>query len=488
MKTKYYHFIIIITTISLLMMSCKKEFLEITPKGSLIASKVSDYNLLLNNPDFYQQTNGGGFQLMALLGDDVAAEEQSFSTARPEAQRAFRYEDEIYLPGTITRDLGINLPLLYALNKTINEVSRAEGDAATKAQLIAEAKAMRAFTYFTFVNYYTKPYNAQTAATDPGFPIVTKADALENIFSRNTVKENYDMMVSDLTAAISDLPIKAVAQTRFSKSAAKAFLAKVYVFMGRYADALTLLNEAFTEINGSGVKLYDYNVEFAAGGSFLPITPQGPNSSGNKINDFTESVLARTYYVGSFNGNGFGNNSLVLSEKAAALYDINDHRLKLYSATYTSTQPNPYGRRRKYGLQYARYGVELSDMYLLRAECKARLNDLAGAKIDVEALRVKRMPAGSSAVPTTISSDQQALIRFIIDERMREYAFTGFRWLDMRRLSVDPLFSSTTYTHTVYLVAGAPTAITMYNLRPARLTQRIPQYIMAFNPEMQNNP
>lgn len=35
----------------------------------------------------------------------------------------------------------------------------------------------------------------------------------------------------------------------------------------------------------------------------------------------------------------------------------------------------------------------LPEVYLLRAGCKVRTNDLAGAGEDVETLRVKRMPA-----------------------------------------------------------------------------------------------
>lgn len=477
-----------VVVIGMVFSSCKKDFLDIVPKGNLVASTTNDFDLLLNNPDFYEQLQGGGWQAMMLLGDDVSAEESSFATTPVESQRLFRWEDVIYQPTGTARDLTVNLGNLYALNKTINEIDAASGDIRQKTLLKAEAKAMRAFTYFQFVNYYTKPYDPRTAGTDPGFPVITEANALANSFDRGTVQADFDFMLRDLNESISVLPLTPKSPIRMSKPAAEAILAKVYLFMGKYSDALAQLNNAFSHLAGSAVRLYDYNVEFAPDGSFMPIGPMGPSSPGNNPNDFTESVLSRTFYSGEYNGNGFGNDGLVLSAKAAALYTSSDQRLNLYSATTQSGAPNPSGRLRKFGLQYVKYGVELSEMYLLRAECKDRLNDLAGAKADVETLRKKRVSAAEAAVPPAVAGDQRALLNFILDERVREYAFGGYRWFDMRRLSVDPLFAQNTYTHLLYLINGAPTATSVFTLRPERLVLRFPETIIVSNPGLKNNP
>jgi hypothetical protein len=128
----------------------------------------------------------------------------------------------------------------------------------------------------------------------------------------------------------------------------------------------------------------------------------------------------------------------------------------------------------------------LSDLYLLRAECKARLGDLAGAKMDVEVLRRNRMPETNALVPASIAGQQLALLKFILSERIREFALSGYRWFDMRRLSVDPLFSDNHYTHKLYSESG--TVIDTYVLRPERFVLRFPQKVMDQNPGMQNNP
>lgn len=47
-----------------------------------------------------------------------------------------------------------------------------EGDDAYKNRIRAEAKASKAYFNMLLVNYYGKPYNPATAASDPGIPLV----------------------------------------------------------------------------------------------------------------------------------------------------------------------------------------------------------------------------------------------------------------------------------------------------------------------------
>jgi hypothetical protein len=158
----------------------------------------------------------------------------------------------------------------------------------------------------------------------------------------------------------------------------------------------------------------------------------------------------------------------------------------LYSNQNVNFTPNTAGRIRKYGVTWSRFGLQLPELYLLCAECKARTNDLAGAVADVETLRKNRMPPADAVVPAAIASNQTNLIKFIIDERIREFALEGYRWFDMRRLSVDPLFAGQNFTHTIYNTNGTTT---VYTLRqPTRLVLKFPRDITDANPNMVNNP
>ncbi|MGF1926002.1 MAG: RagB/SusD family nutrient uptake outer membrane protein, partial [Bacteroidia bacterium] len=131
------------------------------------------------------------------------------------------------------------------------------------------------------------------------------------------------------------------------------------------------------------------------------------------------------------------------------------------------------------------YGVRVADLYLMRAEVKARLNDLTGAVADVVFLRQNRLPAGKEGVPATAAATQLPLINFILEERIREFAMQGQRWFDMRRLSVDPLFSGTTYQHKVYNTAGVVSET--FTLKPERFVLKFSPKIMGENPELVNN-
>ena len=124
------------------------------------------------------------------------------------------------------------------------------------------------------------------------------------------------------------------------------------------------------------------------------------------------------------------------------------------------------------------WGPNLPNLYLMLAECKARANDLTGAKAELETLRNKRMPASDAIVPITT---QEAMVRFVLTERQREFAATGYRWFDMRRLWDDPVYGNT--IDPSHRVDG-----TVYNLRRERLTMRIPPQVMAYNPGMTDNP
>lgn len=469
--------------------ACKKDFLNVVPLGSQIAVTTDDYDQLMNDPNFYFYTVGG-LQEPAMMGDDVAADADYFNQGSVQMVNAFQWQASIFLQTDREPfDIQIQLSDMYECNKIIAEVDGSSGGTdSLKKELKAEAMATRAWLNFEFINFYAKPYLASTAAADPGFPIIDEPNVAQSKYTRATVQAFYDFMIKDLTTAIASLPVKAKINTRMSRPAAEGLLGKIYLFMGRYSDAAPLLKAALADVAAAGVPvLYDYNVTFGPGGSFLPIDPYyGPASPGQNYNDLKEAVVSKVFYNGSYNGNYFGNDGLVLDPKAALLYGSTDWRLLFYTSNNPDGSVIPNGRLRKYGVNYSRFGLQLSDLYLLSAECKARTNDLAGAKADVETLRKNRMPVADAAVPSATSTDQTELIKFIIDERVREFAMEGARWFDMRRLSVDPLFSGQAFTHTLYNTDGSTTVYTLE--QPNRLTLQIPPSIIGPNPGMVNNP
>lgn len=468
--------------LSLATVGCKKSFLEITPAGSLVAQKTSDYDLMLNN------TNTLGNQAMTYnqsMGDEMAGIEPYYTGATLQQQRSFQWADNIYEPNENAPETQYPTAALYVYNVIINEVPNSTGGTdAQKNSIRAEALAGRAWTYLQLINTFGKPYSPASAATDPGFPIITEANVTAKDFKRASVKEVYDFIIKDLKDAIPFLSATPVHRFRMSRPAAEALLAKTYLFMGLFNEALPHINNAMTDIASStyAVRLYDYNVTFAPGGQFTPVSTFGPVYPNYLNNE--ESLYSRQTF-GDWTG---GIHGLVLSPETMNLYGASDLRRNFMSSSpFPSGTLFPLGMYRRTGPFSPITGMVLPDVYLMSAEIKARLNDLTGAKQDVEALRIKRMPASDATVPSGIANDRIELVKFILEERIREFSAFGYRWFDMRRLSVDPEFSSTiNHTHTVYAADG--TVSTTYTLKPERFTFKIPPKIILENPGMENNP
>lgn len=461
--------------------SCKKNFLEVTPRGRLVASQTSDYELMLNGLTLL----GTGASAQAFLGDEVAGFNPFFDASVARTQRLFKWEADVYDRDQTASEMTTYMQWIYLYNKIINEVMDSQGGTEQeKKRIRAEALGNRAFTNFQLINYFAKPYNVTTANTDPGFPIITASDVTETSFSRGTVQGMYDHIITDLTTAIPDLPSNVQHRLRMSRPGAESLLAKVYIFMGRFNEALPLLNNCLNSLSGAAVpiNLYNYNTEFVTGGVFLPVNQFGPTIPQDP--DFREAIFNR---VASPGLGQFTNNALILSPEAVSLFGTTDQRRRMFiNNPYPSGSVYPLGMLRRYGPARMFVGMMLPEIYLFRAECHARANNLTAAVADLELLRRNRMPLANAAVPTAAQATRLTLLNFIMDERIREFALQGNRWYDMRRLSVDPLFGQKIFIHRVYDQTG--NIISTFTSTPERLVMRFPGIVINQNPGMENNP
>jgi starch-binding outer membrane protein, SusD/RagB family len=458
------------TTIILLLAvtaSCKKSFLEIKPKGIVIATKTSDYDLLLNNLDLINI----GTNAQHILGDEVVMKDPAYTGASFREKQLFKWDYNIYTPEVNATETLIPVKGLYIYNKIIEEVPEStEGSEATKMSLQAEALTGRAWTNFLLINYYGKPYNPATAATDPGFPLITKADVNGSDYRRASVQAIYDQIVSDLTTAIPNLLNTGVQhRIRVSKATAQGLLAKVYIFMGKYAEALPLLNESISNLGLSTLQTTLYN--------FNTVNPGYPTT----VND-----IENVYSKNMVNGYITASQTLVyITPETAALFGATDLRFTRYFAS-SFTFPNSVKLYKRGATSVSFWGLRVPELYLFRAEVKARAEDLTGAVSDLEFLRQHRMPAADAVVPAAAQASKMALLQFVMDERIREFAVTGYRWYDMRRLSVDPLFGNTiNFQHKVYDASGnIKETFTLNNVDQFVFT--MPPKIVAENPNINN--
>ncbi|WP_442845112.1 RagB/SusD family nutrient uptake outer membrane protein [Leeuwenhoekiella sp. H156] len=451
--------------------SCSDEFLEIIPKGRLIAEKVVDYDKMFYNLNL---VNMRSTNAQVPMGAELVAFEPYFTATDLRTQRLYKWEGRIYEDEQNAAELENTMENLYIYNKIINEVmSATEGSEQEKASLRAEALAGRAWVYFMVTNYYGLPYNEETSDTDLGFPIVLEADLVANNFTRATVEENYELMVSDLTQAIPNLPVQVESRFRFSRAAGKALLGKVYTFMGKFEEARPMLEQALSEMNNIGIEagLLDYNKGYRS----------------QRVDTDPESLYGKQII------NNWANtsNELVVRSEVMDLYEESDLRLKaLYVKTSrgnNAVYPVEGVYRKQIGSGQTFYGVRVPELYLLLAEVRARLNDLNTATSLLEDFRAHRMPITEAGVPATTASNREALLRYIFDERLREFAALGYHWFDMRRLTVDADLPTpvSEYSHILYNAEG--TVLEEYTLTQDRLVLRFPQTVIDQNPNLINN-
>lgn len=118
-------------------------------------------------------------------------------------------------------------------NDIISSLSEFEDDA--NKNKVAQARAIRAFDYLNLVPYFQ--FNYQGHQNDPCVPIVTPETPDPATNPRATVQEVYDLIMSDLDAAISVLTSDRSDKTRINSNVAYGIRARANLYMGKWAEA-----------------------------------------------------------------------------------------------------------------------------------------------------------------------------------------------------------------------------------------------------------
>ena len=134
------------------------------------------------------------------------------------------------------------------------------GNNANVARIKAEAKIIRAFAYFTLVNYYS-PTPTSGINQEYGVPLVlTNYNAVIQP-ARATVSEVYNQIISDLKDGISNANDAPSTKSTFSKTAAKLILSRVYLTRRATGDAQLALQYSSDIVNNSPVAFAPINAK-----------------------------------------------------------------------------------------------------------------------------------------------------------------------------------------------------------------------------------
>lgn len=126
------------------------------------------------------------------------------------------------------------------------------------ARMKAEAKILRAFAYFTLVNYYS-PTPTSGVNQEYGVPLVLDNYDVSILPARATVAEVYEQVISDLQAGVNEAPESPTTadgagnKVFLSKTAAKLILSRVYLTRRAPGDLQLALQYSTEIVNSSPV-------------------------------------------------------------------------------------------------------------------------------------------------------------------------------------------------------------------------------------------
>ena len=443
-----------------LMLTGCNDYLDIKPKGEKIPKTVTDYETLLN----YESVQKVSDTYPTYLTDDVYLPDVAQGTATPGLNSVDQSIINLYLFKKDVfgeaQDDGFwfaSYNRIYYYNTVIDNIMDAEGPSEQQKHSIrAEALISRALEYLYLVNGYAKHYDVRTADTDPGVPLILDEDISKKDLVRASVKDVYAQIQSDLQAALPNLPAQPKGNAfRASKAAGYGILAKMYLYMGNYTEALKAANEVL-EINNSLLDLKKYAVVKVQSSIGRTNVPQDIDNPENIYIKFAP-------YVYGLSSKVFGSDELI------SLFSEDDMRLQIYFTKNFRNIPTdkyvwaPYLR--------ANLAVSSPEIYLIAAECEAREGSVERAMTLINKLRDNRIKNNTDVV----ASDKNDALQKVLEERRRELAMSGMvRYIDLKRLNQESQFAKTV-TH----VTGEGT----FSLEPNSplYVLPIPAKVMRFN-------
>lgn len=302
---------------------------------------------------------------------------------------------------------------------------------ATQAQkdaVKAQSFFIRGLMYFDLVRIYSRNQRFDLGNT-MGVPIVltpTKSVTPDLYPARSTVAEVYAQIEADLNATVA-LNVNTNIPFRASSMAARALLSRVYLYQGKWQQAV----EAATAVIGSGqfslLPGAQYANVFLNDGTAESIFEIVNRSDDNPGISGVASMYRQTRNPdGTTNGYG----DFIATDDILAQFVPGDVRGALFEPYVKGSQNVMYTLKfpDSKGLHVTNHPViRYAEIILNRAEAHAQAGNAAAALADLNLIRTR------AGVTPLSGLSGQALLTAILHERRLELAFEGHRPFDLAR-------------------------------------------------------
>jgi hypothetical protein len=234
--------------------SCKRELLSPTPETSISDATAFDQPYRIANQvlSLYSSLKSGAFYggRFLVYGDSRAEE---FISEDPNLVTGFDVW-QLSPTNSATAVLGLWSQAYFVINNcnVFIDGMNAKGTSVVGAikgnNYIAEARLIRAISYYSLLQHYARPY-ADGAGSKLGLPLrlIGLKGAGYSDLARSTVAEIYTQILSDLDFAETNLPLTNGANlantTRAHRNTAISFKTRVYLSMQNYAQVIAEANK-----------------------------------------------------------------------------------------------------------------------------------------------------------------------------------------------------------------------------------------------------
>ena len=428
--------------------SCKKDFLDVDPQGQQPSEQFwqnqADATKAVNSI-YANLRTWENVAFPALAIESIASDEADKGSTPTDAAFFNLYDtfDVTATEGSLQSFWTGQYQNINLCNQVLANVPAITMDEALKARYLAEAKFVRAYSYFRLVRAYG----------DVPLRLTIPADPTEYNIPRADKASVYAQIEQDLTEAAAVLPNSygATDRGRATKGAALGMHAKVAMYQKKWADVLTYTNQVI----GLGYSLFpdfekgfrtnnENNVEslFEVQAEILP---------GN--GDASNSQFSQVQGVAGLPGGGWGFN--VPSAVLAAAFETNDPRRDatiIFRGETTpqgdvipTTVPNPMYNQKSYvpfGLYVSGFNegaqqnirvLRFADVLLMNAEAANETGNSALALTSLNRVRARARGTLTGILPDVTVTAQAALRTAIYKERQVELAMESDRYFDVVR-------------------------------------------------------
>ena len=307
---------------------------------------------------------------------------------------------------------------------------------AERAALVAQAKVLRAMNYFNILNYYADPYEESTAAEKLSVPLITSPD-MNAPSEQVTIARMYEFILTDLTEAIPDLPVEGATPLHPNKGAGYAMLARVYLAMENYTDALTNANLALEQNDA----LFDWTQYYEENREQIEL-PEDWSTSYPAIGLTNPENYVFRYGTTSQRNAGLSGNNARMPVARAELFEEGDaHFASGWKKRYMSPDTLYYGIRND---KFNGGGITTPEMYYIKAECIARQGGQDNIDEAMSVLNtVRRTRIFADDYRDLSASSVEEAVRLIVQAKANDYVMTPVPFWDARRLNLHPEYATT---------------------------------------------